>query len=303
MSNGAERHRTAAIFCRCKPSLGSRPTTGDALFDSAQHELRKIRKLLAKQLEPAGQTSWCATSDAVRAFVQDHPLEHSELKLNLLTGGVVSQDRFTSAYLRSRDELEAALSAWRRRIGLWDLEALAAKIERRMGELRRLEQLVVDDLVSASANARAAFVAAAIQAAKLADATLPGISRQRLQELAKQFDTAADINKQRLLRAQGLGSARRAALLLWRDEHESRAVRAARIRYPVEPQARDSVRENARSCAVRCRTNLDRAIGEAKLLRKRVLNSVLLVDSSVNAARKAVASRSTDLHYLGLPMP
>lgn len=298
-----DRNGTAAIFCRCKPSPGSRPTTGDALFDNAQHELRKVRKLLAKQLEPAGRTNWCPPSDTVRAFVQDHRLEHSRLKLNLPAGGVVSQDRFTSAYLRSRDELEATLSDWRRRIGLWDLEELAAKIERRMGELRRLEQLVVGDLVSDSANARAAFVAAALRAAKLSETTIPGISRQRLQELAKQFETATDINKHRFLRAPGLGSVRRAALLLWRDEVESGGARAARIRYPAEPQARDSGRENARVRVARCREKLEPKLGEAKLLRKKITNSVMLVEPTVSAARKAVAARHADILYLKLPLP
>lgn len=298
-----ERNGTSAIFCRCKPSPGSRPTTEDAMLDSAQHELHKVRKLLAKQLEPAGQTNWCPPSDAVRAFVQNTPLEHAELKLNLPAGGVVSQDRFTCAYLRSRDELEASLSAWRRRIGLWDLEALAAKIELRMGELKRLEQLMVDDLVSASANSRAAFVAAALRAAKLADATIPGISRRRLQDVAKQFKAATDINKHALLRAPGLGPTRVAALLLWRDEVESQAARAARIRYAAEPQARDSGRENARVRVARCREKLNREIVEAKLLRKKIINDVMLVAPRVTAARKAVAARHADIRHLGLPLP
>lgn len=67
----------------------------------------------------------------------------------------------------------------------------------------------MDDHISASANARAAFIAEALRAAKVAGATVPGFSRLRLQELAKQFDAAVDINRHALVRAPGLGSTRR----------------------------------------------------------------------------------------------
>lgn len=298
-----ERRGGGAIFCRtASPTIGN-SISEDALIASAEHALCKVRNLLAKQLEPPDRQGWCPASDAVQAFVREHSLEHARLKANLPKDGVLSQDRFTTAYLRSRNELETALSAWRQRIGLWEFEALAAKVEQRMGELRRLEQLLADDRISASAKARSEFVIAALRTKKLTVATILGLGRQRLQDLATRFDAADDITKEALVRAPGLGSARQAALLLWRDEVESQAMRAARGRYPSEPLACDRVRENARARIAGCRGGLEEEIRRLKLSNQKIMNSLLLIDAPVNEARNAVAARQADLRYLGLPLP
>lgn len=212
-------------------------------------------------------------------------------------------DPFSKAYRRARDDLSMALEHWRGEAGAWKAATRAAALAHDLVMFSRLAEWKEAALAEGRACESRKAVQAELARHPLARAILPGLGPARRARLsAKGITSAADVSTASLAHSSALGERATMALLLWRDGLAARADRELATVDGVRPIAADTEGlyrariADAERALRRDASNLERLLDEVASAAKRG-------DSSVDAARVALAQASIDLRYLGLPLP
>lgn len=147
----------------------------------------------------------------------------------------------TRAFVERCNDTQAtaaqALERWRMDLGIWEINTRAEKLRQDLVNLDRLKANRSILLARATDRVIASAAVERIRSMPLDAARVPGIGASLSAHLVRHgLATAADVTRDRLKRVPGLGEARSAALLLWRDrvtvEAERSLVREPRLLQP-----------------------------------------------------------------------
>ena len=210
---------------------------------------------------------------------------------------------FQKEYIDAQTQWFREFNSWRRRIGLDEAEALREQLEdakRQYSGLQGEEKRQLDDYRSKRKDRQ---LYAFLEGFDLARASIKGIGQGKMAVLASfGFDTAADIDRTRLLSVPGFGDVLIGRLLEWRSKYAARFVynasendadrrEVARIKSMLENKAGP-----LRSALVNGAQELESKV-------RRVNEFALIEDPILVKVHARVEQAKTDLNFLGLPVP
>lgn len=207
-------------------------------------------------------------------------------------------------YARADAAATRATELWRRKLGVWDIHALADQLHNRMKSLDQAisrQSIYIARGVSAIA---AAHTTERLRAAKIRDAVIAGVGpalRSRLSQHS--IETAADISRDALTKVSLLGTDRAFALLLWQEGLAVAAERSLRgneqFMLHAAEQSTSQFRDNL--------GKLTEAIkGEITDLQRRQLalqKQTACIDPPLVAALAEREQARVDLEHLGIYPP
>lgn len=220
-----------------------------------------------------------------------------------LVGGAIDQEPFRKAYREADQSARNAELAFLQRIGLTELAGIREDLEHWVGEYRKLDSELTQELTHLKATREARQRVSFLDRFAIRRAKIPGIGAAKTATLGSYgIETAADIMPHAVMAVPGFGEAMTAKLMRWRQGHE------AKFRYNPAPDASDVQAENVvRSAHAAKRTDLQSKLrsGAAALQTapQRLASRSQSTDQPLMYALGERAMAARDLEVLGIVVP
>ncbi len=228
-------------------------------------------------------------------------LPNAALRIRFALTNHRSAQAFVERYTDAQTTAAQALDRWRVDLGIWEINTRAEKLRQDLLNLDRLKASRTILLAQGTDRAIADAAVEKMRSMPLDAARVPGIGTSLSAHLVSfGIATAADVTRDRLETLPGLGEARSAALLLWRDRVTVEVQRCV-AREPRLLQARIAA-ETASTEAhiVRSEDALRAQCADLEHRVARVRKRVWLVDQKVEAALHDRDQAAMDLELLGI---
>jgi DNA-binding helix-hairpin-helix protein with protein kinase domain len=214
-----------------------------------------------------------------------------------------NSSKFVDQYRRMQTELSSVTEAWKKRIGLDELQSLKSTLEDAKNQLVFLPKEEADRLAQHENNRRDFQLHAFLEKYPIRRSKIHGIGPAKIANLASYgIDTAADVVHNRILAVPGFGPATAAPLVAWRQRIAARFV--FQQNHSSEELAEIArIRQSTANQAAQCRAILSRGALDMPRLSMRVNGHVRKADPAVDRALRALAQAEADLKYLSIPLP
>jgi len=320
LSNAAHVIPTLAApcpWCRIEKQLG-RPLFGAALAKGTpepvvrtdlHHDVARVvslaREHAGESILPMWRRSDVKPSKAAMRHLPQggatSALSNAALRIRFALTNHQSTRAFVERYTDTQATAGQALDRWRVDLGIWEINTRAEKLRQDLLNLDRLKAnrtillaQATDRVIAGAANER-------MRSMPLDAARVPGIGASLSAHLVRHgIATAADVTRERLERVPGLGEARSAALLLWRDRVTVEVQRSV-AREPRLLEARIAAETaSIEAHIVRGEDVLRAQCADLEHRVARVRKRVWLVDQKVEAALHDRDQAAMDLELLGI---
>lgn len=209
------------------------------------------------------------------------------------------QDRYRNAH----EAYERAKSEWYRRIGLEELNSRRQELTDAKARYEGLADAKRSELSRLHSSRQQAQLRRHLERYRLRPGIVSGIGRGKVATLASYgIDTAADIDRGRIMSIQGFGQATTAALLGWKQSIVSRFQYNANM----TPEDREDVRRTERKYdaeARKLRQTLSGGVSELRQTVAQMKQRANRSDPSVNKAAQDLEQAKVDLDASGAPVP
>lgn len=304
-------------WCRIERELGRSlypPLTADASATQSvrtdlHHEVARVVRLAKDHAGETVQPMW-RRSDVVPSKAatgqlldggQQSALPPPPLRIPFALIDQASARKFVERHAATQAAAAKALDRWRTELGIWEINTRAETLRQDLLNLDRLKAGRPVQLAQATERAVAAAAVQTMRNLLLDAASVPGIGAGlRAHLVCHGIATAADVTRDRLGTVPGLGDARSAALLLWRDRVMVEARRSvARDLRPLEASIAaetasldDHIDRAEDALRVQC-ADLEHRVAK---IRKRVW----LMDRTIEEALRDRDQAMMDLEVLGI---
>jgi DNA-binding helix-hairpin-helix protein with protein kinase domain len=214
-----------------------------------------------------------------------------------------NSSKFVDQYRRIQTELSSAIEAWKKRIGLFELQSLKSTLEDAKNQLVSLPKEEATRLAQHETNRRDFQLHAFLERHTIRRSKIHGIGPAKIANLASYgIDTAADVVHNRILAVPGFGPATTAPLVAWRQRIAARFV--FQQNHSTEELAEMArIRQSIASQAAQCRAILTRGALDMPRLSMQVNGLIKKADPTVDRVLRTLAQAEADLKYLGIPLP
>jgi len=223
---------------------------------------------------------------------------------NLVEDGDDENARVSDAARAAGDEWVSVVAAWQKKVGVESFLSKKRQAGEWAGEFQKLAAEKQVELNSVSSNRRATQLTAFLDGFEIRRAKkIKGIGPARLAQLISYgIETAADIERSRLLSVPGFGEAISRPLLEWRRSLEARFV------YNPASNAADQLEVSRVNEKYRLRSSsLERSlrvvVGELAQIRQQITTAMSRSDATIQAAYRRLQDREADLRQRGLAVP
>ncbi|MCB1099393.1 MAG: topoisomerase DNA-binding C4 zinc finger domain-containing protein [Verrucomicrobiae bacterium] len=209
----------------------------------------------------------------------------------------------TQRYRSAHDAYQKSLSDWHRRIGFEELHSRLGELNDARTQYAGLADSKQKALSQLHSNRQQAQLLRYLEKHRIRPGKISGIGRGKVASLASYgIDTAAEIQRNRILAIQGFGPATTQALLEWKADLTSRF----RYNRNMTPQDHDDIQRTEQKFAAeaaRLRRMLSGGASELRQTAALVASRAKRLDPSLNKAAQDLEQAKVDLTALGLAIP
>lgn len=206
-------------------------------------------------------------------------------------------------YRRAHTAYQKALADWRRRIGLEELHSRLQELSEARTRYAGVAEAKKRELANLDSSREQAQLRRHLERYRIRPGEISGIGRGKIATLASYgIDTAAEIQRGRILSIQGFGPATTQALVDWKSE----LTRKFRFNRNMTPQDRADVRQVETKFAAEAQKLRQMLAGGSSELRRslaHVTNQAKRMDPSLNSAAVLLEQAKADLDALGIAHP
>lgn len=210
---------------------------------------------------------------------------------------------YRSDYTKADTAYQRAIADWKSRLGVVEIQRARAALDDAKREYEQLPEKEKRQLALLQSKRRETQLRQYLESHPLRRAKIRGIGPAKQATLASYgIDTAAEINRGRILNIPGFGPATVEPLLAWRMKLEGRFVYNPNPT-PTDRIEADSVKRAIADEAAKLRRKLLGAPNEIRTAIAQAEARAKRADPAVNKAYRDLEQARVDLDYLGLPIP
>lgn len=217
--------------------------------------------------------------------------------------GSIDSTPFSKAYIEAETRWNMALQEWHRRIGYDDFLELKRELTTARDAYRSLAEQERSLRAKYQNERREKQLHAYLDQFDIQNSAIRGIGPAKLATLASYgIDTAADINRSRLLAVPGFGEATSRGLLEWRQKLETRFTYHSQEN-DTDRQEIARIRSSIEAKAGPLRRKLSVGPHNIELIARRVLQANSSTDPVLIQVQRQRAQAKCDLEFLSIPTP
>ncbi|MGN7931919.1 topoisomerase DNA-binding C4 zinc finger domain-containing protein [Sphingopyxis sp. 22461] len=210
---------------------------------------------------------------------------------------------YRSDYSNADTAYQRAIADWKSRLGVGEIQRARAALDDARRDYEQLPEREKRQLAELQSKRREAQLRQFLESHPIRRAKIRGIGPAKQATLASYgIDTAAEINRGRILSIPGFGPATVGPLLAWRMKMEGRFVYNPNPT-PTDRIAADNVKRAIADEAAKLRRKLLGAPNELRTAIAQAEGRAKRADPAVNKAYRDLEQARVDLDYLGLPIP
>lgn len=203
-------------------------------------------------------------------------------------------------YTRAGDAVSSALTEWERQSGITRLHEIRSSLQNSATEFRGLAALKSQALGRLKTERHSRQLYDYLDQFLLSSASIPGIAHGKTVTLASHgVESAADIDKAKILNIPGFGEATTAKLLAWRKSHEGRFVYNP-APLPADSQIQAKIENEFDAKANTLMNRLSAGGAELRQALLPVQNRLNSEDAQLNQLAAVRAQVEADLQFLGI---
>jgi DNA-binding helix-hairpin-helix protein with protein kinase domain len=210
---------------------------------------------------------------------------------------------YRSDYSKADTAYQRAIADWKSRLGVVEIQRARAALDDAKRDYEQLPDKEKRQLGELQSKRREAQLKQFLESHPIRRAKIRGIGQAKQATLASYgIDTAAAINRGRILNIPGFGPATVGPLLAWRLKMEGRFVYNP-YPTPTDRVEADNVKRAIADEAAKLRRKLLGAPNEIRTAIAQAEGRAKRADPAVNKAYRDLEQARVDLDYLGLPLP